>query len=63
MGKKHVTIPKKMACYIENAKSHYHCRHNILAYALHAYSVDKKELSKEQALIMVEAVYEGYNTK
>lgn len=63
MAGKAVVIPKKVAQYIENGKTHYRTRHNVVAYALHSYSVGEKELSKENVLKIVDAVYHGYTTK
>lgn len=63
MGKGIVTIPVKLGEYIEHGRDHYKTNHNVLAYALHRYSVNEKELSKERVLLLVDAVYNGYNTK
>lgn len=64
-----VKIPKKIANYIENAKTHYKCKHNILAYTLHSISFgngnvnDKsKELPLKKVEIITKAVYNGYTT-
>lgn len=63
MSNAKVTIPRKMGEYIEHGRDHYKTRHNILAYALHRYSVNEKELSEKNVLLLVDAVYNGYNIK
>lgn len=58
-----VVLPEKIHGYIGNAKDHYKCRHNILAYTLHRISVDKKEMTYEQVMKVAQGIYFGYKIK